>query len=91
MSRTVAGTVSVWVQAVVGLVLGAMFWTAFQVATPDIGHWLVNALVLAQLLALAIAGLIQVTAPRLAVFGWSAVVGGIVYGYAFSLLVLIHL
>jgi hypothetical protein len=52
-----------------------VFWTWFLVSTPDIGHWFVNALVLAPILALAVAGLIHANARRFAVFGWSMVVG----------------
>ncbi|MGW6725107.1 hypothetical protein ACWF9G_04300 [Nocardia sp. NPDC055029] len=90
MSRTVTETLGVWVQAVVGVVFGAMFWTGVLVRTPEIGHWLVNALVLAPSLALAFAGFIHAKVRRLAVFGWSFVGGTAVYGYLFTFLVLVH-
>lgn len=52
---------------------------------------MVNALVLAPLPALAVAGFIHAKAPRVAVFGWSLVGGTAVYGYLFTFLVLVRL
>ncbi|MGQ4601380.1 hypothetical protein [Nocardia sp. R6R-6] len=91
MNRVVAGRIPVAVQAVVGIIAGAVFWTVVQVATPDIGHWLVNALALAPILAAAVAAIIHAKARRFTVFGWSFLAGTLVYGYLFSLLVLINL
>ncbi|MFC4374285.1 hypothetical protein ACFO5K_09235 [Nocardia halotolerans] len=91
MNRTVADSVSVGLQAVAGLIIGAVSWTSFQVSVPEIGHWLVNALALAPILASAAAVLIHTKARRFAVLGWSIASGAIVYGYLFTLLVLIHL
>ena len=78
-------------QATLGIVAGAMFWTMVQLATPGIGHWLVNALALAPLLAGAAAGVIYVSARRFVAFGWSFFVGAVVYGYLFSFVVLVHI
>lgn len=91
MSRTAGETLVVGMQAVVGVVLGVMLWTGVLVKIPDIGHWMVNALVLAPLPALAVAGFIHAKAPRVAVFGWSLVGGTAVYGYLFTFLVLVRL
>ncbi|MGI5218498.1 hypothetical protein [Nocardia sp. CA-290969] len=91
MNRTVAATLWVVLQAVAGIVAGAAFWTVVQIALAYIGHWLVNALVLTPLVAAAIAAALHLRARRFAVFGWAFFAGATVYGYLFSLLVLVHI
>lgn len=78
-------------QGFCGLVIGAVLWTAFQLAVPDVGHWMVNALVLAPITLVLIALFIQSRWPSVRVFGWSMVAGAVVYGYLFSILVLANL
>ncbi|MGC4960995.1 hypothetical protein ACPXCG_18210 [Gordonia sp. DT218] len=78
------------VQGLCGLPAGALWWTAF-LAVPEVGHWMINALVLAPLLAVLVAILLHTKWPLFRVFGWSLVVGTVVYGYLFTFGVLIHI
>jgi len=92
VNRTVAQWLLVALQSVIGVIAGALSWTGgLSPLFPTFGHWFANALVVVPLLAAALAGFIHAKARRFAVFGWSFFVGGTVYGYLFTFLVLIHI
>lgn len=76
-------------QVVVGLILGAILWTGFELAIPEVfGHWMVNSVLISPALAGVLALIIWTKAPTLRAFGLSIFLGAVAYGLPFTFLVL---